>query len=481
MIALQALKGVNEGLSKTQDMISTGKSIGTARDNSAIWAISKVMEADVSGFKAISSSLSLGSSTVAVARQASESTTELLTEIKGKIVAAQEENVDRSKIQVDIATLRDQIASVVEAAQFNGLNFVSGFDDVKVLSSLNRASDGTVTAANITVARQDLTTDAGVYGTGASLAANATSSGAAVVNTAISETLTVGGTIVIGEQFTFQIGGSTVDFTAASTATADVATGLTAAINAAGITDITASVAGSVVTVDSTNAFDTTALNASSNSAAGTLVLSNTDIAERAESITFSTSAAVSEGDGYRVAIAGVNYDYIAGPNESFGDVANGLKAVIDGAGLTDFSTKVTTDATTGAPVLMIDNNGTTQTLAVTGAAGGEATGGLFALKGVDVNTSAGAAAALQNIEVMIQASIDSAASFGSVEKRIDIQNDFIGKLADSLKAGIGALVDADMEEAAARLQALQVQQQLGIQSLSIANQAPQNVLSLFR
>ena len=50
-----------------------------------------------------------------------------------------------------------------------------------------------------------------------------------------------------------------------------------------------------------------------------------------------------------------------------------------------------------------------------------------------------------------------------------------------SLKAGIGSLVDADMEEASARLQALQVQQQLGIQSLSIANSSSQNILALFR
>jgi flagellin len=53
--------------------------------------------------------------------------------------------------------------------------------------------------------------------------------------------------------------------------------------------------------------------------------------------------------------------------------------------------------------------------------------------------------------------------------------------LTDSLKSGIGSLVDADMEAASARLQALQVQQQLGTQALSIANQAPQNILSLFR
>ena len=64
---------------------------------------------------------------------------------------------------------------------------------------------------------------------------------------------------------------------------------------------------------------------------------------------------------------------------------------------------------------------------------------------------------------------------------RIATQSNFVGKLTDSLTSGIGSLVDADLEEASARLQALQVQQQLATQSLSIANQAPQNILSLFR
>ena len=98
MVALQTLRGINSNLMKTQDEISTGRSVASARDNSAVWAISKVMEADVKGFKGISASLSLGESTVAVARQAAETVTDLLTEIKGKIVAAQEDNVDRGKI-----------------------------------------------------------------------------------------------------------------------------------------------------------------------------------------------------------------------------------------------------------------------------------------------------------------------------------------------------------------------------------------------
>jgi len=86
----------------------------------------------------------------------------------------------------------------------------------------------------------------------------------------------------------------------------------------------------------------------------------------------------------------------------------------------------------------------------------------------------------LTDIEDQIQAAIDAAAAFGSSEKRLDIQANFVGKLIDSMTAGIGALVDADMEAASARLNSLVVQQQLGLQALSIANSNSQGLLSLF-
>jgi flagellin len=96
-------------------------------------------------------------------------------------------------------------------------------------------------------------------------------------------------------------------------------------------------------------------------------------------------------------------------------------------------------------------------------------------------DVEADAAAPLADIEDQIQAAIDAAAAFGSAEKRLGIQSKFVGNLMDSMESGIGALVDADMEKASARLAALQVQQQLGIQSLMIANSNPQSLLSLFR
>lgn len=74
-----------------------------------------------------------------------------------------------------------------------------------------------------------------------------------------------------------------------------------------------------------------------------------------------------------------------------------------------------------------------------------------------------------------------AASSLGAVKQRTNMQKDFVNSLMDAITSGVGTLVDADMNEESTRLQALQVQQQLGIQSLSIANQNSQQILSLFR
>ena len=89
--------------------------------------------------------------------------------------------------------------------------------------------------------------------------------------------------------------------------------------------------------------------------------------------------------------------------------------------------------------------------------------------------------AALTDLDTALTAATTAAAAYGTAAKQIDGQKQFVDKLTDTLTTGVGALVDADMSQEAARLQALQVQQQLGTQALSIANQAPQAILSLFK
>lgn len=391
MVALQTLKSINSSLADTQVQISTGKSVASAKDNSAVWAISKVMESDIQGFKSISDSLSLGQSTVAVARQASETVTDLLTQMKGKIVAAQEDNVDRAKINSDVTALKDQVNSVISAAQFNGLNLVDGSTlSTDVLASLNRDSAGNVTSSSITVNGQDMSTggytaeDIFAGTTGASNDGDAV---AFTLDAAGTQTLLIGensGTFDAGDKVSLTIGDQTVSYTV------------------------------------------------SANDAAAT---TTSDV------------------------------------------VALGLKTQIDDLGIAG----LTVDYDSGSPGELEFTNGGTVDLTVSGQFKNVGSGGLGAMDGIDVSTSVGATSALATIETLIGTAIDAAASFGSVEGRINTQAEFTSSLSDSLKSGVGAMVDADMEEASARLQALQVQQQLGVQALSIANRAPQSLLSLFR
>ena len=106
------------------------------------------------------------------------------------------------------------------------------------------------------------------------------------------------------------------------------------------------------------------------------------------------------------------------------------------------------------------------------------------ALDAIDLTTLATTTAMvtyLQTAESKLGEAIAAATAFGIAEKSVETQKNFLSELTDKLDSGIGSMIDADMESEAAKLQAVQVQQQLATQSLSIANQAPQNILTLFR
>ncbi len=273
MVALRTLGSVNDDLEMTQTAISTGKEIGTASDNSAVWAISKTMESDVAGFEAIEDGLAVGEATVAVASAGAEQIVEKLTEIKELIVSAQSETTDHATVQEDIASKVAQVEAIIGAAQFNGANLLKEEIDgsntqLGVLASLDRegaGSGGTITAVEITVA-----------------------------------------------------------------------------------------------------------------------------------SVAFDTSL----------------------------DLATDLTTI--------------TDTTT-------------------------------------------AGTALTEIEGFLQTAIAGAAALGASSARLSDQADFVGNLVDSMTLGISAMTDTDMEEASARLTALQTQQELAIQSLTIANEGPSTLMQLFR
>jgi flagellin len=420
--ALETLRSVNTGLATVQDQIGTGKRVATAQNDAAVWAISKVMQADVEGYKQIQEGLTLAQSTLSVGRQGAETVVDLLTDIKGKVVAAQEENVDRDKIQTDIEALRDQISAVVDAASFNGQNLLkhagqaAGDGQMNVLGSLSRATDG-VTAEDVSVQRADFTMQTGAVAMGGgvfnAVAGSATLNAAQSAEIDLSSQTVEGGTV-----FALSMFGT--DFDGSSFAQNDYRTQLTWV----------------------PTQFD----------------VANTGLA------------------------------YVARDGETVADVAKGLVdtwqvyAVENNldADVLDFeangtSLMVRSTVTTAADSMQV------RVSTLSASAGSTASGELAELATLDVTTEAGLDKALVTSEIMLTSAIDAAASLGADQQRLEQQAKFTSKLVDSMTEGIGRLVDADMEAASAMQKALQVQQQLAVQSLSIANRAPELVLRLLQ
>ncbi len=114
----------------------------------------------------------------------------------------------------------------------------------------------------------------------------------------------------------------------------------------------------------------------------------------------------------------------------------------------------------------------TAQALTLTGI--GLATNSTFA-------TAAAAKAMIATVSTALGTATNKLASLGTSSTGLDTHLTFVGKLQDSLDAGVGNLVDADLAKESAKLQSLQTKQQLGIQALSIANSSSSSILSLFR
>lgn len=265
MTALQNLNNTNKNLEAVQDRISTGLQVKTAKDNASVYAIAQGQRADLNSLNAVRDSLNRASSIADVSLAAGETVSDLLNELREKVVAGMEQSIDtasRNAINADFQSILRQISQIVNNATFNGTNLLNGSNtaDIQFIADADATS-------NITLSVRDM------------------------------------------------------------------------------------SLGGGIITL-------------------------------------------------------------------TFGNDLLSVSAATTALGLLDTSIR-------------------------------------------DVNANLGA--------------------LGSQAKQIEGHQTFVAKLSDSIQAGVGNLVDADLAKESLMLQALQVQQQLGTQALSIANQAPQSILSLFR
>lgn len=148
-IALQNLNATNAQLAITQNRINTGKSVATAKDNGAIWAIAQSQRADIGALNAVNQSLNRGVAAVDVALAAGETVSDLLLQLKEKALSATDSSLTtsaRAALNEDFKSLRDQISTVTANADFNGVNLLkTGATGFQALA--NAQGTATITVA----------------------------------------------------------------------------------------------------------------------------------------------------------------------------------------------------------------------------------------------------------------------------------------------------------------------------------------------
>jgi len=148
MIALQQLNKTNEQLEDVQTRINTGLKVNGAKDNASVWAVAQGQRADVGALSAVKMSLDRATSIADVTLAAGETISDLLTQVKEKVVAAMDPSIDsaaRGALNADYKALLRQISQITENAEFDGANMLNGSLAASIRFLANADADAYVT------------------------------------------------------------------------------------------------------------------------------------------------------------------------------------------------------------------------------------------------------------------------------------------------------------------------------------------------
>ncbi len=517
MTALKVLRQTETALGTTQERISTGLKVNSAKDDASTWAIAQGIKSDVSTFKTINDGLTMASSALGTAMESATNIKKQIESIQQNIAKAQIPGADKAAIQQAIDS---SLTSIDEAknASFNGTNLVQGTDQLKVLSSISRDAGGTASANFINVNRHDLTMGAGgglsmLKGLNVSDDALAINANAGKAQLAVDLSAPADQAGQLSFSYTSSSGqAKTVSLNYGDTATEQsIAASFMQTFGDQLKADGIEVVQGKDATTGAqTGELTFTAVGTGSKvgQISAGLGLSAATQASQAV-LDFAADAAPAVGKEFSLNVSAGGIDYgiklrvvdgatggASGTALGVDDQGNQIIAlnaddVGTGAGLaatiaTALESALAADGTT--PLFDAAAPTAAGTFGVT-VDGGKLTLQSFA---TDDGTVADRIMGFQQPTAdfsKLQATIDAAAkvatsaaqAFGTAQSQAASQKEFLSAMIDSLDTGVGALIDADITAESARLSALQTQQQLATQSLSIANQSNQLVMSLFR
>ncbi len=188
LVALQNLNATNSELNTVQSRINTGKKVGSAKDNGAIWAIAQNQRGTSQALNAVKDSLQRGQSTIDVAIAAGETVSDLLLQMKEKALAASDTTLDtaaRTALNEDFKALRDQISKSVTNADFNGANMIKASGNtITALANADGSSKITVAAQSLALGGANVTVTATAsFATATQAATLVTTVGTSITNT----------------------------------------------------------------------------------------------------------------------------------------------------------------------------------------------------------------------------------------------------------------------------------------------------------
>jgi len=161
LTALQNLNKTNDELASVQDRVNTGLKIANAKDNAAIWAIAQGQRADIGALGAVRMSLERAHSIAQVSLTAGESVSDLLVELKEKVVAAMDTSLDvnsRTALNSDFRSILNQISKVVQNAEFDGANLFNGIGgNIQFLANADATSRLTLSTRTLAVGGSNIT------------------------------------------------------------------------------------------------------------------------------------------------------------------------------------------------------------------------------------------------------------------------------------------------------------------------------------
>jgi flagellin len=452
--ALQALTQTQAALTTTENQVSTGLAVSSAADNASYWSIATQLNSNSDVVTASNQALAQSQAVMSTASSAINSVITAINSIESALTQAATPGASINNINTTLASLGSQLSDAVNGASFNGLNILNGSQT----AALNFVAGFNATASGGSFNTISFTAQAMTGGT----STTSTVSGAAAATAVTLGEGTVGGVKLTAggaEILTGVIGGN---------GTAASATGFTTIQQAAN---------GAVTTKTYT-----------AETAAGAAATLGT------ASVQFSVSAVTTGAYSAATQEANItNSSQVAElngltDNSATTTVGVGQNVVTKNAGSIVVQSLAADGSLTNTTYSALDANGAATTLANAVQFGVSAQSttatGMLVQNGFDLTnlTTSGATAAsqLSAVQNALSAVTTYAATIGATQDRMTAASTFNSALTTNYATGVSALVDADMNTASTRLQALQTQEQLGIQSLSIANQNAQLILKLF-